>query len=89
MAHFHGLENEVSTYSRGRRRVDFIFISQQIIPFVRHCGYEPFNEHIFSDHRLMFVDLDKSLFSTELISIKPPQLRGISSSDPHNSLLYV
>ena len=34
---------------------------------VNACGYDPFNENLFSDHRLMFMDIDKKLFNSENI----------------------
>jgi exonuclease III len=58
MPHFHPIDKEVATYSRGRNRLDYIFCSQSLLTSVRSCGIEPFNEHIFSDHRSLFVDWD-------------------------------
>ena len=66
-----------------------MFISAPLLPYVKRCGYDPFIEHICSDHRLMFLDLDKSLFASEIQSIRPPQQRGISSSDPTNVRRYI
>lgn len=62
MSLLHNLEEEVSTYARGPNRVDYMFVSEEVIPFVNACGYDPFNENVFSDHRLMFMDIDKNCF---------------------------
>ena len=69
--HFHSIEQEVPTYARGKDRIDFIFCSQNLLPAVVACGVEPFNQHVFSDHRALFVDWDdKKLFG----SLLPPML---------------
>jgi hypothetical protein len=66
MPHFHPIEQEVATYARGTSRLDYIFCSVSLLPSVRQCGIEPFNEHIFSDHRSMFIDFDEaSLFGSQ------------------------
>ena len=85
----HGLAHEVPTYARGRRRVDYMFVSSSIIPYIKSCGYDPFNEHICSDHRMMFLDIDKSLFATEISAIKPPSQRGIRGNDACNIQVYI
>jgi exonuclease III len=61
MGHFHTLDNEVSTYARSHDRLDYIFCSSSLIPAVKSCGAEPFNQHIFSDHRALFVDWHKDI----------------------------
>jgi endonuclease/exonuclease/phosphatase family metal-dependent hydrolase len=55
--HRHGLATETPTYARGSRRVDYVFLSQRLLPHLAHCGTEPFNHRIFSDHRGLFLDL--------------------------------
>jgi exonuclease III len=56
LGHFHTLEREVPTYARGTKRLDYVFCSSSLLPTVAQCGAEPFNQHIFSDHRALFVD---------------------------------
>ena len=53
----HGLECEQPTYARGRTRVDYIFVSERLLPFIIRQGCEPFNARIFSDHRGLFLDI--------------------------------
>ena len=52
----HGLDQEKATYARGVRRVDYILVSDRLKDHITHCGAEPFNWRIFSDHRGLFVD---------------------------------
>ena len=54
--HFHSLLTEVPTYARGKDRLDFVFCTPALLSVVESCGAEPFNQHIFSDHRAWFVD---------------------------------
>ena len=58
--HFHSVKYEVPTYARGTDRIDFVFCSSEILSAVAACGVEPFNQHIFSDHRAFFVDWHES-----------------------------
>ena len=53
----HGLTTEDSTYARGPNRVDYIFASARLLPFILRQGCEPFNAQIFCDHRAVFLDL--------------------------------
>ena len=53
----HGIENEPSTYARGQTRVDYMFISKRLKPYLLRAGIEPFNQRICSDHQGMFIDL--------------------------------
>ena len=42
---------ESMTQFQGPNRVDFMFVSEEVLPFVNACGYDSCNENIFSDHR--------------------------------------
>jgi hypothetical protein len=47
---------------------------------VKQCGIEPFNEHIFSDHRSLFIDFDKaSLFGSQAPLMASKNLRRLQS----------
>jgi hypothetical protein len=73
IAHHHSLANEVPTYSRGQKRLNYVFFTANLLPAVKACGIAPFNKHIFSDHQSIFVDWDKaSLFgsATPLLAAK-------------------
>jgi hypothetical protein len=76
----HGVQAEPNTYSRGSKRIDYIFVSPSILDHVDICGIQPFHSVINSDHRGLFVDLDlKGILGGEMASIVPPKLRGVSS----------
>jgi hypothetical protein len=57
----HETSKEPATYARGTKRLDYILMSERCAISVRQCGYEPFNHHLFSDHRGMFVDMDTEM----------------------------
>ena len=54
-----------TTYDRGSKCIDMIAVTNDIDPkWIIKCGYLPFYEGIFSDHRGMYVDLDiKAMFT--------------------------
>jgi hypothetical protein len=76
----HGIQAEPNTYSRGTKRLNYVFASPRILDYVDICGIEPFHSVIHTDHRGLFVDLDlQGLLGGEMSSILPPKLRGVSS----------
>lgn len=46
----HGLEDEVPTYARGRKRLDYILMTPTIASYATRSGADPFNHRFFSDH---------------------------------------
>ena len=49
--------------------IDYILLDASLLIHIRQAGYEPFNSHITSDHRGVFVD-----FHTQgLFSDHPPR----------------
>ena len=90
MTHRHPIQNEVPTYSRGTKRLDYIFCTQNIVEAVVSCGIEPFNKHIFSDHRGLYVDWDESaLFGTAAPAMTNKQSRRLQSSDARAKENYI
>jgi hypothetical protein len=80
MSHFHPIDQEVATYARGTSCLDYIFCSVSLLPSVKQCGIEPFNEHNFSDHQSMFIDFDEaSLFRSQAPLMASKNLRRIQS----------
>ncbi len=53
---------DLDTYARGRDRLDYVLASPTVYQSVTACGYDPFNERFFSDHRGYFVDLNIDQF---------------------------
>ena len=64
-----------STYSRGRRCLDYAFATEQVANAVTNAGYEPFNIRYPTDHRTYFIDLATS----ELFGI---QLQPLAKHEP-------
>ena len=52
----HGNACNITTYIRGRRRLDYCFISPRLLKHVLCCGFEAFNVNLISDHRGSFLD---------------------------------
>ena len=82
MAHFHPIADEVATYARGTKRLDYIFCTPNLLPAILHSGVEPFNEHIPSDHRSLFVDWDeKALFGSKTAPMAAKNARRLQSAN--------
>ena len=86
----HGLHNEPSTYARGQKRVDYIFISEHLLPYLVRSGFEPFNHRIYSDHRGCFIDLSiPGLFNRSLTTLATPPNRNLCSTNHHHVQKYI
>ena len=82
MAHHRPMKYEVATYSRGSKHIDYISCTSNLIPAVKCCGVEPFNEHIFSDHRSMFVDWNEDiLFGSNAPTMLNKSFRRLQSTN--------
>jgi hypothetical protein len=90
LGHFHAIRNEVSTYARGLNRLDYIFCSQPLLSAVSSCGAEPFNHHIFSDHRALFVDWNKLLlFGAQALTVVAQSHRHLQSKSMPSRSKYI
>ena len=83
-AFLHASSCNPATYVRGTKRLDYILVSEGVLPFLRFGGIEAFFTTIHSDHRGLFIDIDlTALLGGELAKLLPSALRGISSNSPH------
>ena len=58
-----------ATYSRGSKRIDFALGTKRFYDALIQGSYEPFGEHIHSDHRLCYLDFNTViLFGNETLS---------------------
>ena len=57
----HGLDDEIPTYARGRKRLDYTFVTQGVLAATNKCGLEPFLLRIQSDHRGQYIDINKNM----------------------------
>ena len=53
MLQHHG-SDDIATYARGRKRLDYAMCTSKAAEAIDHCGYEPFNHRLTSDHRGFF-----------------------------------
>ena len=71
--HKHGHHANIATYIRGRRRVDYCFVSPRMLDHVIWCGFEAFHARKVYNHREYFVDLSMvGLFDQSLPAIVNP-----------------
>jgi exonuclease III len=72
-----------STYSRGKKRLDYLLVSSSIAPSVIRSGILPYNSLFYSDHRPCYIDIDAQLlFQEDTHAIQPPCQRGLQLTDP-------
>ena len=71
------------TYQRGRKRLDYILMSPNLVHSVQAAGYDPFGYRIVSDHRGYFIDLEaERIFGSTPAQLASHQHRDFSSRDP-------
>ncbi len=86
----HGLEDEVPTHARGRKRLDYILMSPTLASHATRSGADPFNHRFFSDHPGIYVDLElEGLFDRNLPSLARPTYRDIRSGSPRLIRTYI
>jgi hypothetical protein len=90
LGHFHSVKNKVLTYAQGTERLGYTFCSDTLLPAVARCGAEPFNQHIFSDHRALFVDWHEDvLFGSKSPTIVPHVQRRLQAKHRPSVSKYV
>lgn len=72
---------DIATYSRGHKRLDYALGSTIIAQAVRACGYEQFNYRFHTDHRASFIDFD----TEKLFGSATPTLMNHSSRILHSN----
>jgi hypothetical protein len=86
----HSFKKPPPTYSRGKSRIDYIFISNTLLHSTICSGILPYNHPFISDHRPCFVDFNGSLlFQDSTHSIEPPRRRGLQLFDPRKTKQYI
>ncbi len=77
------------TYSRGKKRLDYILVSGSILTSVLKSGILPYNSIFHSDHRACYIDIDPELlFKSQTYGIETPRRRGLQLSDPRKVSKY-
>jgi hypothetical protein len=81
-----GNPGELATYTRGKRRIDYILTSQHLVPYVSRVGYLAFHESNPSDHRGLFVDISEAILDIKVRLTRPARRHIGSKSKP--SIIY-
>ncbi|OEU19894.1 hypothetical protein FRACYDRAFT_235957 [Fragilariopsis cylindrus CCMP1102] len=88
-SHQHGIV-DITTYTRGVKRLDYVFVTPRLVDHILRSGYESFHSRIASDHRGYFVDFALAGFlDRQLPSIFSASSRAIRGTHPKNITKYV
>jgi hypothetical protein len=69
LVHKFGQEGVImTTYARGKRHIDFIFMDQKLLPAVQRVGTLGLHEAMFSDHVMVYMDLDEKILFNGIIN---------------------
>jgi hypothetical protein len=77
-----GYPGELTTYTRGKKRLDYILTSQALVPYITRVGYLAFYESNHSDHCGLFIDITESILDTKVTLHRPTKRRIGSKSKP-------
>jgi hypothetical protein len=87
--HQHGTI-DITTYTRGVKRLDYVFITPRLVKHILRSGYKSFHTRIASDHRGYFVDFDLAGFlDRQLPLIFAASSRAIRGTHPSNITKYI
>jgi hypothetical protein len=85
----HGIV-DITTYTRGTKQLDYVFVTPRLVDHILRSGYEPFHAQIASDHRGYFVNFALAGFlDRQLPSIFSSSPRAIRGTHPGNITKYV
>ena len=80
---------QFATWVDGKRVIDYILISKNLLTHVTRCGYEPFLHRVRGDHRGMYIDFNtSSLFGAETTQLATMAKRKLHSSNPAHVTAY-
>ena len=89
---FSGEDCKLPTYTRGSKKIDYIFTSSSFLPYITNVGCNPFYLYTISDHRSLFLDFSNTLLDTKVV-LKKPESRYIGTKndgiDIYNYKRYV
>ena len=87
--HHHNLPNNISTYIRGTKQIDFILVSYNILKKLIQCGMTAFNELTTTDHRGLHLDLSfNKVMKQKANEIPSPFDRQLQSKCPTSVRFY-
>jgi hypothetical protein len=83
ISNFHGESDEIPTYARGTKRLDYAVASASLRHLICACGYNLFNKNIHLDHQALLIDLRlKDFFGHVTPPLASPDLRFVSGASP-------
>jgi hypothetical protein len=68
-----GYLGQLATYSRGKKRIDYIFTSLALVPYASRVGCLELDDSNLRDHRGMFLDISESIVDTKVTLTQPTQ----------------
>jgi hypothetical protein len=81
--------NNFPTYFRGSTRIDFVYVSMNLLQHTRRCGYLTYHEGLDSgDHRGLFLDFDEIGLLGEQSPILPPAARILNTTFAKRATTY-
>jgi hypothetical protein len=85
----HGPENVPPTSESGSKVIDYVFVSEGLLPHIAAIGMLRQDSVFASDHRTFFMDLDvESYFGHETDAMPATQLRQLQLDDPRKADEY-
>jgi len=83
LAHQHTSRPFPASHIRGRNQIDYILVSQSILPAVQRSGVMSHHSLVRGDHRPYYLDFDSTLlFADPAYQIAPPSHRNLRLHDP-------
>ena len=87
--HHQQLDTSIPTYARGAKRIDYLFATNNILPYVTKSGILPFHFITHTDHRALYVDIDLQKFlRCQLPYIPSTATRSLSTKHPRGVVHY-
>ena len=79
-----------TTYTRGSKRLDYIFMSTNLVGTVRKAGYMPIHDGVISDHRMCYIECNlKEFMGGNVNKIARPHLRDFKCNDKGRCQIFL
>jgi hypothetical protein len=81
---------QITTYTLGKKRLDYALATPFAVSIIVAGGYEPFNHRLASDHRAFFLDFDEAaLFGSQSPRLTSIQRRDLHAKNPKEVTKYL
>ena len=89
LTYHHDLPNNISTYIRGTKQIDYILVSANILKALIQCGMTSLNELTTTDHRGFHLDLSyNKVLKQKVIKHQSPFNRKLQPNYPISARFY-